>query len=175
MNVRGAAVRALAGARRVLWVQRVAARRTFARAFPQSSAPGRKGVPHGVAAALVAAGAGAFAASAWDRAVHAKEQAAAPVLLPAFLAAARECVPRKIKDVDHERVTAALEALAKQKSNEGKEARLSVDEFRLVMNLTSTKDDAMVCQMVLVCGGIVYPSRLARLWWCLGASLTSDG
>jgi hypothetical protein len=143
--------RALAGVRRVMWGQRAAVRRAFARAFPQPTAPGRKGVPHGAAAALIAAGAGVFAASAWNRAgVHAKEQAAAPVLLPAFLAAARECVPSKTKDVDHERVMAALEALATQKSKEGKEWRLSVDEFRLVMNLTSTKDDAMVCLRVNV-------------------------
>ena len=65
-------------------------------------------------------------------------------MLPAILAATRECIPKAVKEIDNEKVEAALKALRKQKSQEGHDARLDADEFRLVMNLISSKADSMV-------------------------------
>ena len=67
-----------------------------------------------------------------------------------YMQAARHCVPehQKDKDVDTEKVSAAIDAIRRQKGvSAGKDVQLTVDEFRLLMNMLSSKSDGMLAAL----------------------------
>ena len=105
----------------------------------------------------MAAGAGVLVISSWEHRARAKEELNASSLdvaepmLKVVLEAARHCIPTKksqLPDIDEEKLAAACSALRQQKGvKPGGDVQLSADEFRLIMNMLSTKNDEMLAAL----------------------------